>query len=154
MVAIGWKAPTAAYANYMTTGLDSLAINTTVVGIEIDNSINRDTFLDLILSLASLDLSAQTNPVLEIYLIKSDDAGSPTYEDGEATANDALIPSADHKIALITLRLGTAAEVKNSIKTRIPIPQGKWKIMPRNKTGVNFGTGNILKYRTYKIESV
>jgi len=37
----------------------------------------------------------------------------------------------------------------------IPIPPGRFKLMPMNNTGVAWGaTGNILSYRTYNLNSV
>lgn len=146
---IKWETPTVAYVNYLTTELNALADITTVLGAAIDNETNLCTYIDLELTLASLDLSAQSSPAVRIYLLESIDGGND-YETGQATATPSLIPPADKILTTIGLRPGAGAEAKLAVKTMIPIPPGRFKLMPMNNTGVAWGaTGNILAYRTY-----
>ena len=68
-VPMKWAAPTVAYTSYLAATLNSLANDTTDLGAEINNEANLCTFMDLELYLASVDLSAQSNPAVVIYLI-------------------------------------------------------------------------------------
>ena len=147
-----WKSPTVALTNLLTTSLNSLADNTTDDGGQtaINNETNLNTFMDLELTLASLDLSSQTNPSVWIYLIESVDGGTDfdTYTDATATAG--LMPPSDKLIAVIGLRPGSGAEAKTAVKSAISIPPGQFKLLVRNKTGVAFAaSGNVLAYRLY-----
>jgi hypothetical protein len=161
MTDIKWEGPTQAYINdgtlgSLTTTLNSLAINTTdLAATAINNETNLCTFMDLELTLASLDLSGQTAPNVTIYLIESIDGGTDFDTASDAVSADASIPPADKIIAIIGLRPGTGAEAKTAVKSMIPIPPGRFKLMVRNTTGVQFAaSGNILAYRTYNIQSV
>lgn len=150
-----WAAPTVAYTSYLTTELNALANDKIKVGAAINNESDLCTFLDLELTLASLDLSGQSAPSVDIYLVESIDGGTDfdTVTD-EATAESAM-PPVDKICAKIGLRKGSGAEAKLAVKSIIPIPPGRFKLCPRNKTGVAFGaTGNILAYRTYNLKSV
>ena len=151
---VSWAVPTVALANVpgQTIELNSLANGTSNNGTVIDNETNRATHMDLQLHLASLNLSAQTNPSVTIHLLETAD-GSTTYDDGDdATANDAL-QSAKPPAAIFPLREGTAAETKDVTISGIQIPPGRWLIALTNETGVAFAvSGNTLKYRTYKLE--
>jgi len=151
---IKWAAPTVTLTPYLTTELNSLANITTVLGAAIDNETNRCTHMDVELKLASLDLSAQSNPAVRIYMLESIDGGT-VFDLGEATATPSLIPTTDKICALLPLRLAAGAEAKPAIKTTIPISPCKFKLMPMNNTGVAWGaTGNTLSYRTYNLNSV
>lgn len=154
---IKWETPTVALTSLLTTSLNSLANATTDDGGQtpINNETNLCTFMDLELTLASLDLSAQTNPSVAIYLIESVDGGTDfdTYSDAVSAA--ASIPPADKICAIFGLRPGVAAEAKTAVKSMIPIPPGRFKLLLRNNTGVAFAaSGNVLAYRTYNINSV
>ena len=149
MADIKWKAPTVSYVNYLTTELNALADITTVLGAAINNETNLCMYMDLELTLASLDLSSAVSPCVRVYLIESIDGGSH-FDTGEATATPSLIPPADKILTRFGLRLAAGAEAKLAVKTMLPIPPGRFKLMPMNNTGVAFGaTGNILAYRTY-----
>lgn len=156
MVAFPWEAPTVGLTNNLTTSLNALANNVIDIGgATIDNETNLCTHMDLELTLSSLDLSAQSNPSVTIYMFESVDGGTDfdTNEDGVSAASD--IPTPDKIIAIMGLRIDTGAEAKTAVKSMIPIPPGQWKLGLRNTTGQTFGaTGNILAYRTYKLDSV
>ena len=154
-IPLPWAAPTVAYTSYLTTELNACANNKIVLGGAIDNESNLCTFLDLELYLASLDVSGQANPSIDIYLLESIDGGThfDTGEDG-VTA-DVDMPAQDKIITKMGMRKNTGAEVKHLIKTMIPIPPGRWKLALRNKTGIAFaGTLNTLYYRTYNLKVV
>ncbi|KKN78877.1 hypothetical protein LCGC14_0346490 [marine sediment metagenome] len=145
-----WKAPTVALTNLLTTELNALANNVIKVSAEVNNETNLATHMDLEVTLSSLDLSAQTNPSITIYMFESVDGGTDfdTNEDGVSADTD--IPTQDKVIAIMGLRVDTAAEVKTAVKSMIPIPPGRWKLGFRNTTGQTLGaTVNILAYRTY-----
>lgn len=157
MTDIKWEGTTVSLTSLLTTSLNSLADDTTDDGGQtaIDNTSNLCTHMDLELTLASLDLSGQSNPSVVIYLIESVDGGTDfdTYSDGVSA--DASVPPADKICAIMGLRPGTGSEAKTAVKSMIPIPPGHFKLLLRNKTGAAFaGSGNILAYRTYNLQSV
>lgn len=146
-----WKAPTVTLTSIMTTGLNSLAndaieLETTVI----NNETNLVQFMDVSLDLASVDLSAQTNPAAHLYLIPSIDGGTTFADGSDAVTADASMPAVKHIRAILAFRVHTGAETKYDVSYMIPIPPGQWNFGLRNKLGVAFpATGNILKYRTY-----
>lgn len=154
-IPIKWATPTVAYVEYLAATLNSLADNTTDLGAAINNESNLATHMDLELYLASLDLSAQISPVVVIYLLESIDGGThfDTGEDGVSAESD--VPPADKILTRFGLRIDTAAEVKHAIKSVLPIPPGRFKLLLRNKTGVAFAAANnTLYYRTYSLKAV
>lgn len=156
-VPIKWAAPTVAYGNYLTTELNALINNKIIHSGEaiINNETDLATYMDLELMLASLDLSGEATPAVVIYLIESIDGGGDfDTVTGDATAETSM-PPPDKICTTIGLRPGSGAEAKLAVKSMIPIPPGRFKLCPRNKTGVTFGaTGNILAYRTYNLKAV
>lgn len=153
---IGWSTPVVSLTSYLTTELNSLANNAIEAGgAAINNTSNLATHMDIELTLASLDLSSQSNPCVDIYLIESVDGGTDfdTVSDGE-TADDNMPPT--NKICTrIGLRPYSGAEAKLGVASMIPIPPGHFKLCPRNKTGIALAaSGNILSYRTYKLNLV
>ena len=155
-IPIKWAAPTVAYVNYLTTELNALAINAIdAAGAAINNETNLCTYMDLELTLASLDLSGAAAPSVDIYLIESIDGGTDFDTVTDAVTAEASMPPADKVCSRMGVRPGTGAEAKLVTKTMIPIPPGRFKLCPRNKTGVIFGaTGNTLAYRTYSLKAI
>lgn len=152
---IKWEAPTVAYGDYLTTELNALANDKIKLGAEINNESNLCTFIDLELTLASLDLSSESAPSVDVYLIESIDGGTDFDTVTDDATTDATMPALDKICTRIGLRPGSGAEAKLAVKSMIPIPPGRFKLAPRNKTGVAFGaTGNKLAYRTYNLNSV
>lgn len=140
---------------YLTATLNALGIDTTDLGSTvIDNQTNLDTFMDLELKLASYDISAQSNPAVTVYIVESIDGGTDYDTASDAVSADDSMPPSDKIIAVIGVRPGIGAEVKTAIKSMIPIPPSKFKLMVRNETGVALAaTGNTLEYRTYTLGS-
>ena len=125
---------------YLTTDLNSLANAGNFLGVAVNNSANRDQFLKVEILLASVDLSAQTSPGVEIRLIESIDGGT-LYEDNDAQAYAITLPVA-----------ATSAAHRRS--GDLVIPPGYFKLGVVNKTGVAFAaTGNILRYAPYTPET-
>ena len=77
--------------DYETTDLNSLADDAAVLGAAINNSSNRDMMLKVQIQLATVDLSAQTSPGVEIRLIESIDGGT-VYEDNDDTSYGITLP--------------------------------------------------------------
>jgi len=141
----------AALTSYLTTTLNALADGTSDLGAEIDNSgANPDMFMDLELVLASLDLSAESNPSVDIYFVYALDGTN--YTDGaDANATDALHPPAQNLACSFALRLAAGAEAKRAVILGVMVPRCKFKMYLVNETGQAFGaTLNTLKYDLYK----
>jgi len=152
---IKWEAATVSLTSYLTTTLNALADNTTDLGAEINNETNLCTHMDLELTLASFDISGQANPSVTIFMLESVDGGTDFDTGTDAVSADASIPAADKIIAIMGLRPGTGAEAKTAVKSMLPIPPGRFKLLVRNTTGVALAaSGNVLAYRTYNINSV
>lgn len=156
MADIYWDSPTVGLTSYLTTTLNSLDgdLETLDLGAEINNETNLCTHMDLELTLASLDLSAQTNPSVDIYIIESVDGGTDFDTVTDGSSADASHPAADKLLCSFGLRVGTGAEAKTAVKSMLVIPPGRFKLALINRTGVDFGaTGNVLAYRTYRMQS-
>ena len=156
MADIKWEAPTVTLTSLLTTSLNSLADDTTDDGGQsaINNETNLCTYMDLELTLASVDLSSQTAPSVWVYLIESVDGGTDfdTYTDATSTAG--LMPPMSKVCATMNVRIGTGAEAKTAIASMIPIPPGRFKLLVRNKCGATLASsGNVLAYRTYNMAS-
>jgi len=154
-VPIKWAAPTVAYVEYLAATLNALADDTTNLGAEINNETNLCTYMDIEVYLASLDVSAQASPAIVIYLLESIDGGTHFDTGEDAVSAEVDIPPADKVLTIMGMRKNTGAEEKHLIKTMIPIPPGRFKMLLRNKTGVALaGTLNTLYYRTYNLKAV
>jgi len=152
MATFPWGTPSS-LTSYLSSSLNSLAASTTDLGGEIDNGTTKATYMDLLLNLASLDLSAASNPAVDVYLIPAVDGTNYDTAD-DAVSADASVPPADQLLTRIGLRKGTAAEAKRESKVALVIPPCKFKLLIRNMTGVAFASsGNTLQYRTYTMAS-
>lgn len=152
---IKWEGATVALTSYLTTDLNGIADENIQVGAAINNETNLCTYMDVEVKLASLDLSAQSNCAIYIYLLESVDGGTDFDTNTDNTATEALMPPADKICAILGIRPGSGAEAKVAVKSVIPIPPGRFKLGFRNKTGASLAaSGNTLSYRTYNLQSV
>ena len=125
---------------YESTDLNSLADEGVVLGAAINNSSNRDMLLMVEIYLASVDLSAKTNPCVLIRLMESIDGGT-SYEDNDDQAYCITLPIAATNAA--HRRIG-----------HIEIPPGYFKLAIVNETGAAFASsGNTFKYAPYTPET-
>lgn len=136
-----WTARNTA-TNLLSTELNSLANNGSAISTsEFDNSSNLDLFCDLEFNLASVDLSAQTNPAIYVWFINNLSA----QEDGSGSIVPARSPD-----AIIPLREVNAAQVISIAK--LNCPNISFDTVVQNKTGAALAsTGNTLKIETYGV---
>lgn len=146
-----WKAPGSLTA-YLSTTLNSLADGTSDVGAAINNSSSRNTYMDLELVLAAIDISAQTNPHVNIFILESVDGGTNYDQGDDATSNDDLQPRGDKLLCSMAIRPGTGSEAKYAIKTGLVVPPGHFKLCVVSELGAAMAaSGNTLKYRLYNL---
>ncbi len=123
--------------------LNALANAAGVLGETINNATLSDFYADIELTLASVDLSGQSNPSVAIYLLKAIDGA--TFSDTRVSAS-----------TLATI-IDVAATEATHIEVRGPIviPSGSFKPYLVNNTGVALTSdaNNHLVARTYSEES-
>ena len=124
---------------YLSTELNAKADDSVVLGGEIDNSTNRYLYMDIEAYLASVDLSGEVDPHLQVRLIASIDGTE--YEDN------------DDKAWAITLPISPTNAAHRRIGT-LRIPPCKFKLAIVNKTEATLAaTLNTIKYVTYTPET-
>lgn len=154
---IKWEAPTVALISYLTTTLNSLDQNVIDIGAAINNETNLCTYMDLELTLASVDWSSATVPAAYIYMFESVDGGADFDTNEDGVSSDADAPPADKVIAIMGWRPDTETKANIVVKSMIPIPPGRFKLGIQNKAGVAVAfaaSGNVLAYRTYNLNVV
>ncbi len=131
----------------MDTDLNALASLTTNVGaVVIDNTTNRYLYAEFELVLASVDLSAQVNPAVEVYLVPSYDGTN--YADTGTDASTTILPPAQYLVAVMGVAITSAAH--RAVSPHILIDPIKYTPVVINKTGAAFGaTLNTLKVKYY-----
>ncbi len=131
----------------MDTDLNALANLTTNVGaVVIDNTTNRYLYAEFEIVLASVDLSAQVNPAVELYLVPSYDGTN--YADTGTDASTTIYPPAQYLVAVMGVAITSAAH--KAISPHILIDPIKYTPVVINKTGAIFGaTLNTLKVKYY-----
>lgn len=136
-----------ALTTYMDTDLNSLADDTTNIGaIVLDNSLEKRFYGAAELILSQVDLSAQINSAVELYMIPSIDAIN--YVDDGTDASTTDTPPITALVGIFSIQETDAAH-RSAIEL---FELGPYKYTPVliNKTGVAFGaTGNILKIATF-----
>lgn len=135
--------------SYLTTELDALANDANKLGAAINFTTagtDRKTYLDVEVNLASVDLSAQTNPAINVWMLARTDGTN--FEDGADAVDPARMP--DKVVAL--REVNGAQRVFARFLLTTP-DQGK--ILIENKTGAALAaTGNTVKYYNYSEEMV
>lgn len=131
----------------MDTDLNALADTHTNVGADIlDNTNNRRYYAVAEIYLPAIDLSGETNPAVELYLIPS--ADGTNYADTGTDASAADYPPATCLVGVFAIQETNAAH--RSVIEHIILDPLKYKPVVINKTGAAFsGTLNTLKIGTF-----
>lgn len=134
-------------SDMMTTDLNSLASTKSNVGaVVLDNTSNEHQNFVAELVLASVDLSAQTNPAVELYLVPSADGTNYADTGTDDSATD--LPNSRYLAGIFGIQATSAAH------RAVIVMQGyllnlKYTPVLVNKTGAAFAaTGNTLKIGT------
>lgn len=132
---------------YMSTDLNSLANNTTNIGATaFDNTVSKDMYAAAELVLASVDLSGQTNPSVELYIVPSID-GTNYVDDGTDASTTDYPPSS--ALAGVFQIQATNAAHRSAIEI-FQLGPYKYTVVVINKTGVALAaSGNTLKITTF-----
>ena len=131
----------------MSTDLNSLADDTVNVGAVLpDNTSNRYFYAEFELVLASVDLSAQANPGVELYLVPSYDGTN--YADVGTDASNTVYPPTQYLAAVFGVAETSAAH--RAVSPHILFDPLKYTPVVINKTGAAFASsGNTLKAKYY-----
>lgn len=131
----------------MSTDLNTLADDTVNVGTVLpDNTSNRYFYVEFELYLASVDLSAQTSPGVELYMVPSYDGTN--YADTGTDASNSVYPPTQYLVCV--LGVAETSAVHRAVSPHIIIDPLKYTPVVINKTGAAFAaTGNTLKSKTY-----
>ncbi len=128
----------------LSTGLNSLADGSGVLASAIDNA-DGDFYAAWELYINTVDLSAQDNPAIYVYFVRSIDGGS-NYEDGGSAEEPAKRPD-------IIFPLQEVNDAQRVVIDMVLSPQD-FKPLLFNHTGAALNaTGNTLKYAEYSTES-
>ena len=133
----------------MSTDLNSLADDTVNVGAVLpDNTSNRYFYAEFELVLATVDLSAQTNPGVELYMVPSYDGTN--YADTGTDASATVYPPVQYLVAVLGVAETSAAH--RVVSPHIMLDPLKYTPVVINKTGAAFNaTGNTLKSKYYTV---
>jgi len=133
----------------LSTDLNSLANDALAVSSAIDFTaagVDRKSYMDVEVYLASVDLSGQTNPAIYLWLLPRTDGTN--FEDGDGSTTPARSPD-----KIIPLRTVNGAQRVFARFLLTTPDQGK--ILIKNETGATLASsGNTVKYYTYGEESV
>jgi hypothetical protein len=136
--AINWDAEASSPTSDITTGLNSLADGSRVVGSEITTS--QKMYLNLELSLAAQGSARSSGAHFLVWLLPTLDGGT-TYGYGSSSVE----PPAQSLVGAIHFDAATTARV--SVLENIPIGHGRYKVCIQNETGQSLAaSGNTLKY--------
>lgn len=133
---------------YLSTELTGVVNNANKLGAAIDFATagsDRKLYLDVEFVLASTDLSGQTNPAINLWMLARTDGTN--FADGSDTVDPAPQPD-----MIIPLREFNGAQRVFSRFLRTTPDQGK--ILVENRTGATILSGATLKYYMYSEQSV
>lgn len=130
----------------MSSDIATLADDTVNVGTVLpDNTSNRYLFAIFELELASVDLSAQANPAVELYLVPS--YSGTDYADTGTDASSSEYPPAQYLAAVLGVAATNAAH--RAVSPHIMLDPIKYTPVIINKTGAAFVSANSLKSKYY-----
>ncbi len=135
-------------AAFGTSTLNSLTNgNALISDVQIDNSTNLDTLMDVSFSLGSLTTGTGV-PYIGLYLYPLNQDGS-TYGDSRFGSSAAGPPPMDYQVAVNGFAASTTAVLTGCVRG-IVLPPGKFKLVLHNGAGANLASSaNTVKYRTY-----
>lgn len=139
--------PYGTIATVLSTELNSLANNSYSAASAAQGSDTgaAEVYGDFELVIASF--TPGSNPVVELYLIRSVDGTN--YEDGGGS----VAPSQDAYVGAFQITTGTSA--KRAVLRDVPLPPGLWKAVVRNLAGAAFpASGNTLRVRPHSLQVV
>lgn len=135
----------------MKANLNALANDTVNVGATIiDNTTNRYFYAIFELELASVDLSSQNNPAVELYLVPSYD--DTNYADTGTDASATVYPPTQYLVAVLGVAETSAAH--RAVSPHVMLDPVKYTPVVINKTGAALATtatDNILNIKTYTV---
>jgi hypothetical protein len=127
----------------LSTGLNSLAAAAFAVSSAIANGTNLYFYMDLELTLGSINLSSAVNPSVYIWVLNQVDGTN--YEYGSTGIAPARQPD-----AVIPLPMLSLAGPVIFAKRLVVIPPGNFMVLLQNNTGVGLNaSGNTLQYNLY-----
>ena len=146
-----WTAYDTLVSTYFDSGADlnTLGIDANKLGAAINfaaSGADRKIYMNVEVYLPSVDLSGQTNPAINLWLLAMTDGTN--YEDGGNSVDPARPPD-----AIIPIIASSA--IHRGFAQRILTTPGYGKILIENRSCVAFtATGNKVQYRLFSEEQV
>ena len=136
-------------ATLMDTDLNALAAGAVNVGtVMIDNTTNRYLYAEFELVLSAIDISAQTNPAVELYLVPSYDGTN--YADAGTDASTTILPPCQYNVAVLGFAALAGSVAHIAVSPHIMLDHIKYKPVVINKMTVALpATLNTLKVSYY-----
>jgi hypothetical protein len=131
--------------NIATLGNDKSNIGATAI----DNTTNRYFYAIFELVLAAVDLSAQANPAVSLYLVPSYDGTN--YADDGTDDSTTLYPPQQYQVAAMGVDPGAGSIAHRAVSPHILIDPVKYTPVIVNKTGAAFVSANTLKAKYYTV---
>ena len=131
----------------LSTELNSLADDASVISGEIDNSVDLCVFDDVEISVASVASAFDAGSVVELFLLEALD--DTNFVDGDSTID----PASKTLVGVLPLRSETVAQ--RHVIRGIKLPANKFKYLVIQKTNqIWASSGNTLKRLPYKYRGV
>lgn len=139
--------PYGTIATVLSTELNSLANNAYSAASAAQGSDTGAAAIYADFELVIASFTPGTNPVVELYLLRSVDGTN--YEDGGGS----VVPSQDAYVGAFQIASGTGA--KRAVLRDVALPPGLWKAVIKNVTGAALpASGNTLKVRPHTLQVI